>query len=64
MLRENRVAANLGWFGQIEQAKSADEVVFIQSKIQSGAKYDKDTMRQKYRTLNKPIQRTTAKDAC
>jgi hypothetical protein len=64
VLRENRVAArNLGWSDRLEQAKSADEVAFIQSKIQSGAKYDKDTHEAEISNLkNKPIQRTTAKD--
>ncbi len=64
VLRENRVAArNLGWSDRLEQAESADVVALIQSKIQSGVKYDKDIHEAEISNLkNKPIQRTTAKD--
>ncbi len=64
VLRENRMAArNLGWTDRLEQAKSADEVAYMEQQIKRGTTYSRDTHDAEIAALkNKPIQRASASE--
>ena len=64
VLRENRVAArSLGWTDRLEQAKTADEVAYMEQQIKRGTTYSKDTHDAEMAALkNKPIQRASASE--